>query len=104
VHIFGPDGEIHATLPTPDFGGDSAFSSDVVVSPMDGSIKEVLVTPGDVVEEGQEVMTLYAMKVESKLRAPRSGVVESVTAIVGTQVTLNSIVLTLAPVEEEEVE
>jgi len=101
VHLFGPDGEVHATLPTPSFGGADALSSDTVIAPMDGSIKEVHVAPGDRVEEGQEVMTLYAMKVESKLLAPRAGVVATVSAAEGDQVTLKSVVLTLEPDEAE---
>lgn len=99
--MFGPDGEIHAQLPTPDFGGDGTLSSDFVIAPMDGSIKEILVDAGESVEEGQEVMTLFAMKVESKLRAPRSGVIAAVNASVGDQVSLNSIVISLEPEEEE---
>jgi 3-methylcrotonyl-CoA carboxylase alpha subunit len=63
---------------------------------------QVLVGVGDVVEEGQEVATLYAMKVESKLRAPRAGVVASVTVALNQQVALNAVVLTLEPLEDDE--
>eukprot|EP00038_Savillea_parva_P017577 m.20870 g.20870 ORF g.20870 m.20870 type:complete len:722 (+) comp3836_c0_seq1:77-2242(+) len=101
VHVFGPDGEVHATLASPDFGDGSMLGSDVVTSPMDGSIKEVLVKPGDEVKEGQIVMTLHAMKVEVKLRAPRDGVVAAVSAAVGSQVTLGTIMMTLEALEEE---
>lgn len=98
VHIFTTQGELHASLPVPDFVADaSGASGDLVVAPMDGSIQQVLVKPGDVVEQDQPVLVLYAMKMESVLRAPRAGVIKSVSGAVGAQVALNSILVSLEP-------
>ena len=66
---------------------------------MDGQLMQIMVKPGDVVEEGQPVAMLFAMKMESVLRSPRAGVVASVSAEEGAQVAINQLLLTL---EEEE--
>jgi len=50
----------------------------VVLAPMKGSVLDVLVAPGDYVDEGQEIMVLTAMKMESIILAPKSGTIKSV--------------------------
>ncbi len=57
-----------------------------VVAPMPGLVVKVLVAPGDVVEAGQGVLILEAMKMENELRSPRAGVVRQVSAVPGQTV------------------
>ena len=45
-----------------------------------------MVAPGATVKKGQPLLILYAMKMESVLRAPRDGVVAQVNAKANTQV------------------
>jgi len=47
-------------------------------SEMSGTVLEVRVSPGDAVEEGQEVAVLEAMKMEMAVEAETSGTVEDV--------------------------
>lgn len=100
MDLFTEEGRLHATFAAPPFASSThAISSDVILSPMDGSLQEVLVQPGAVVQADDAVMVMYAMKMQMTLRAPRDGVVASVAQI--GQVGLGDILLTL---EEEETE
>ncbi len=56
-------------------------------APMPGKVIKVGVTPGQAVRKGEEVLVIEAMKMENALRAPRDGVVRSVSARVGEMVT-----------------
>jgi 3-methylcrotonyl-CoA carboxylase alpha subunit len=53
---------------------------------MPGKVIKVLVQAGDVVNEGQVLVLLEAMKMEHSLRAPHSGTVAAVRAGEGEQV------------------
>jgi acetyl-CoA/propionyl-CoA carboxylase biotin carboxyl carrier protein len=56
--------------------GDSGGAE--VVSPMQGTILEVLVQPGVSVEAGQPIVVLEAMKMETRVSSPRAGKVAEV--------------------------
>ena len=58
----------------------------VLVAPMPGTITSVHVAEGDVVESGQPMLTLEAMKMEHAVAAPAAGTVIHVAAAVGQQV------------------
>lgn len=64
-----------------------------VVAPMPGRIVLVRATPGDTVEEGQELLVMEAMKMELALKAPRAGTIESVSAAQGDFVDADSILV-----------
>jgi acetyl-CoA/propionyl-CoA carboxylase biotin carboxyl carrier protein len=66
-------------------------SSDALTSPMQGTIVKVAVADGDVVEVGDLVVVLEAMKMEQPLTAHRSGTVKNLNAQVGATVTSSSI-------------
>jgi acetyl-CoA carboxylase biotin carboxyl carrier protein len=55
-----------------------------VVSPMAGSIKEILVSVGEKVTPGQEIIILESMKMEIPVESPGSG---SITEILVTAAT-----------------
>ena len=55
--------------------GASAEHGTGLVAPMPGRIRKTLVRAGDVVEAGQVVLVLEAMKMEHAIRAPASGTV-----------------------------
>jgi biotin carboxyl carrier protein len=57
-----------------------------VTSPMAGSIKSVLVKPGDPVKQGQPLVILEAMKMDNQVTAPAVGTVKSVDVAVGESV------------------
>ena len=57
-------------------GGGAAESK--IFSPMPGKVVKVLVSEGDPVQEGETVVIISAMKMESEYKAPRDGVVKKV--------------------------
>ncbi|GGX61907.1 sodium-extruding oxaloacetate decarboxylase subunit alpha [Saccharospirillum salsuginis] len=66
-----------------------------IPAPLAGNIFKVLVEPGDEVEEGQVVMILEAMKMETEVSAPQAGTVSSVTVKEGDSVSVGDTLLTL---------
>jgi acetyl-CoA/propionyl-CoA carboxylase, biotin carboxylase, biotin carboxyl carrier protein len=68
----------------------AAASGDSLTAPMQGTIVKVAVAEGDVVEAGQMIVVLEAMKMEQPLNAHKSGTVTSLNAEVGAVVTSGS--------------
>ena len=64
-------------------------------APLSGNIFKVLVAPGDQIEEGDVVMILEAMKMETEVRAVRGGSVVSVNVKVGDAVAVGDTLLTI---------
>ncbi|CAH0990551.1 Acetyl-/propionyl-coenzyme A carboxylase alpha chain [Sinobacterium norvegicum] len=87
-----------AHLPAVAAGG--AGSGQVKAS-MDGAIVEVMVELGQVVEEGQTMVILEAMKMEHRLKAAVSGVVESISAQAGQQVKSKQLLVNIAVSDSE---
>lgn len=52
-------------------------------SPMQGTIIEIMVSPGDGVFAGQPVMIMDSMKMEHEIHAPLSGIVDQLGTVVG---------------------
>ena len=65
-------------------------AGNALTSPMQGTIVKVAVADGDVVEAGDLVVVLEAMKMEQPLTAHRSGTVKNLNAQVGATVTSGS--------------
>lgn len=66
-----------------------------VASPMPGKIVRVLVNDGDVVEEGQGIMVVEAMKMQNEMQAPRAGTVRSLRAAAGATVAAGEVLATI---------
>ena len=89
------------------FGGDSgnagaatsspvaAGGGDPISAPLAGNVWKVLVQPGQAGNEGDVVIILEAMKMETEVRAPRSGTIGSVTATEGAAVKVGDTLYTL---------
>lgn len=60
-------------------GGNGVASSEKkIASPMPGKVVKILVNEGDVVKEGQTVIIISAMKMESEYKAPMDGIISRV--------------------------
>jgi len=68
----------------------------LITAPMPGTVTEVLVTAGDVVEPHQRLLALEAMKMETPITAPLAGTVERVAVDVGDQVARGDLVVEIA--------
>jgi oxaloacetate decarboxylase alpha subunit len=73
-----------------------AAGGDPVPAPLAGNIFKVLVTPGQQVSEGDTVLILEAMKMETEISAPKSGVVADVNVGEGDSVAVGDVLLTIA--------
>ena len=58
----------------------------LLVSPLPGSVAQVLVEEGQKVDKGQALMIVEAMKMEHTIAAPRAGVVAGIYFTAGEQV------------------
>ncbi|HXH20949.1 MAG TPA: acetyl-CoA carboxylase biotin carboxyl carrier protein subunit [Dehalococcoidia bacterium] len=67
-----------------------------VRSPTTGIILEVKVSPGDPVQEEDEMMVIESMKMHIPVTAPAAGRVEAVMVKEGDQVSEDDLVATLA--------
>jgi len=66
-----------------------------LVAPMPGLIVRVNVQPGDVVQPGQGLVVMEAMKMENELRAAAAGRVKSVAVRAGTAVERGALLVEL---------
>ena len=57
-----------------------------IVAPMPGKVVRIVAQPGTVVEAGDGVVVIEAMKMQNELKAPKKGTVKQVLAAVGTAV------------------
>ncbi len=65
-------------------------------SPLAGNIFKVNVAVGDKVDEGDVLIVLEAMKMETDIKAPRAGVIHSVDVAEGNAVAVGDVLLTIA--------
>jgi len=61
-----------------------------------GRVVTVAVASGDIVEAGQQLLTVEAMKMQNELRSPRAGTVERVAVGPGATVDRGDVLLVLA--------
>jgi oxaloacetate decarboxylase alpha subunit len=67
-----------------------------VLAPLSGNVFKVLVGVGDVVAEGDVILILEAMKMETEIRSPQAGQVTAVSVKAGDAVQVGDVMLSLA--------
>jgi oxaloacetate decarboxylase alpha subunit len=70
-------------------------AGDPLPAPLAGNIFQVNVRPGDLVQEGDVIVILEAMKMETEVRAPRAGTVVTVNIAEGDKVAVGDTLVTL---------
>mgnify|MGYP001053637527 FL=1 len=75
--------------------GSSNGAGTEVKSPLPGAILKVIAREGDMVEEGDVLFLMEAMKMETEIKAPCAGKVGSIRVDVGATVTAGQLLVTL---------
>ena len=83
------------TSPTPPPSPKAAPAPTSIRAPMAGRIVKVTAEPGATVVKGQLLVILEAMKMEHELRAAADGIVDTVTAKQGDQVSIRQTLVSL---------
>ncbi len=95
-----------AGLPAVNIGGgagvapaaaSSGASGNAVTAPLAGSVRKILVEPGQAVNAGDVVAVLEAMKMETEITAPKSGTVAKVLVDVGAAVQGGDPIIDITP-------
>ena len=73
-----------------------ATGGDPVTAPLAGTVVKMLVQHGQQVSEGESIVILEAMKMETSVSAPKAGQIVEVIAKSGDSVTVGDVLLTLA--------
>ncbi len=98
VRWLGRDGATWELTPSARYRTEHARTANVdgtVRSPMPGTVLAVHVKDGDLVEAGQPLLVVEAMKMEHVVRAPLAGLVRGLHAVVGETVRLDEVLVTL---------
>ncbi|MBR9977779.1 MAG: hypothetical protein KFH87_06780 [Bacteroidetes bacterium] len=68
----------------------------VIRSPMPGRIAKIFVREGELIEAGQGVLILEAMKMENEIKAPAAGIVKAVCVAEADAVEKNSVLIEIS--------
>ncbi|HMB22011.1 MAG TPA: acetyl-CoA carboxylase biotin carboxyl carrier protein subunit, partial [Anaerolineales bacterium] len=72
------------------------ISTTELTAPLPGTVIEVFVKPGDVIEMGQVVLVIEAMKMKNSIRATRAGTIGEVLVSAGQTVAHKQVLVTFA--------
>ena len=84
-------------MPPPQQGA----GQDKVCAPMPGLLTRLIVETGEVIEAGQNVAVIEAMKMENTLSAQIRGTVTEISAKIGDNLNVDDVILSLKPLEED---
>lgn len=87
---------LSAADPGSDTAAAPAGEGEAVPAPLAGNIFKVLVKPGQQVKEGEKIMVLEAMKMETDVSAPRAGTIAAVNVKEGDAVTVGDALVLLS--------
>ncbi|WP_225823178.1 biotin carboxylase N-terminal domain-containing protein [Streptomyces naphthomycinicus] len=76
---------------------DGAAGGDAVTSPMPGTVVQLSVAVGDLVQQGDTVAIVEAMKMENRILAPATGVVEEIRCALSEIVSADQILVVIGP-------
>ena len=74
----------------------SAVGGEPVTAPLAGNVVKVLVKPGQRVSEGESILVLEAMKMETSVSAPSGGAIVEVKVQAGDSCSVGDVLVTLA--------
>jgi biotin carboxyl carrier protein len=99
VHLAGEAYSLQWMTPLP-LPGQIQAASGSLRAPMPGQIIAIMAKVGQVVVQGEILLTLEAMKMEHRIQAPYAGTVEAIHFEVGANVQADTILLDLRATDE----
>jgi len=96
IHL---NGAIHV-VSIDEQGAGGGGEADGMIAPMPGKVLEILCEEGDVVEEGQTLIVMEAMKMEHRIAANETGTVATIHHAVGEQVNAGATLIDIEPLEK----
>ncbi|MBL0713663.1 MAG: acetyl-CoA carboxylase biotin carboxyl carrier protein subunit [Desulfosarcina sp.] len=66
-----------------------------ILSPMPGTVVDVLISKGDKVMEGQDAVVIDAMKMENRIQVPADGTVADVLVALKDKVAANQVMVVI---------
>ncbi|MDD4565242.1 MAG: acetyl-CoA carboxylase biotin carboxyl carrier protein subunit [Eubacteriales bacterium] len=86
-----------APAPIPKAKATETISTDAVVvkSTMPGNILKIIVSPGEDVYEGQSLIILESMKMETDITAPNAGIIDTIQVSEGSSVNSGDVLLSI---------
>ena len=100
IWIFENGGVVLDIVDTLDRAGSTFADLNVIRAPMPGLVNHVGVTEGDVLQKGDKILVLEAMKMEHALVAPQNCVINEVLVRVQDQVEAEADLVRLSPPED----
>jgi len=101
IHLNGRTYEVGRVDPVDRLGDSSSSAAgDRLVAPMPGVVVSVSAAAGDAVTEGQPLLVIESMKLETTMVAPRDGIVAEIPFAPGDTFGLKDILAQLTPEEE----
>jgi propionyl-CoA carboxylase alpha chain len=97
VEVNGPEGQSSFVLRTEDDADEQGGTAGECRAPLPGTIARVMVSVGDVVEDGDGLVVLEAMKMEHTLRSGGAGTVTQVLCAPGGQVDVGDVLVVVEP-------
>ena len=95
VSVGGEVSGITPGNPQPEPAGQVVGQGQPIPAPLAGNVFKVLARPGQMLREGDVILILEAMKMETEIRSPRSGTVGEVKVKTGDAVKVGDTLLTL---------
>lgn len=101
IHLDGREYEVAYESATAVFEHEAEATGDAVArAPMPGSVVATPVAAGQTVAEGDVLIVIESMKLETSIAAPRAGIVEAVHVALGQTFDRDAPLVTLAPLAE----
>jgi oxaloacetate decarboxylase alpha subunit len=91
-----PGGEVTQVAPAVSSAPATAAAGESLPAPLAGNIFKIKVKPGEAISDGDVVMIMEAMKMETEVRATRAGTVQSILVKEGEAVQVGAPLLMLS--------
>jgi biotin carboxyl carrier protein len=80
-------------------GGDDKNASNRIIAPMPGKIIDIFLNEGDLVNAGEPILTLEAMKMQNEIAAEFNGVIQKIKVVPGQSVMKDELLIEIQSID-----